>query len=486
MNEGIGSQTMKEHIIYLHKSNGQLKPVGLFYGELRQSQKMAHWVRRDGMRIGVVPTPSTDTGMRNKLSVLHSQDQTVFRVVPNQISVSVGFSGECGLVYYFGPNDRLIVRGKLKVDDRGNVRTYSGQHSICIDGTTSILIQDGLVTIKCRNGSFYLDQNLPIEMRAQMNVLSPERPKSSLRRTVSELTFPTSRPEPPPSWSRVDTSDSYYLFPNTFFGEPLDLQTPDEEYADNLRRCYPESPQTSMAQESGEWTQQRNQFRTQYMPSTYFDDQLPTASHTRRPNMVSALRRTFSDPNTRRERDTTGMFHDSDQRKRKYSGNLRRFYRSQLQERDKEYSNNLRRFYRSQQQERDEDYHHSLRRLFPEKNEKQKQDNDYYHSLRRIYSEKTGQQKRDEDSHRRIYPASGSERQKYSYISGQRSGLGSNPQQLNRNSSQRLPQSWSRRSSGAIGWNNRIRENTRSGPRRPRDVSYGKKVVKARRLEFIL
>jgi hypothetical protein len=53
--------------------------------------------------------------------------------------------------------------------------------------------------------------------------------------------------------------------------------------------------------------------------------------------------------------------------------------------------------------------------------------------------------------------------------------LGSNSQQLNRNSSQRLPQSWSRRSSGAIGWNNRIRENTRSGPRRPGGVSYGKK-----------
>jgi hypothetical protein len=459
MNEGIGSQTMKEHTIYLYTRNGQLRPVGLFYGELRQSQKMAQWVRRDEARIEVVPTSSTVTGMRNRLSVLHSQDQTVFRIVPNQIGVSAGFSGECGLVYYFGPNDRLIVRGKLKVYDRGNVRTYSGQHSMYIDGTASILIQDGLVTIECRNGFFYLDQNLPIEMRAQMNVVFPESPKISLRRTVSERTFPTSRPEPPPGWSRVDRPDSYYLFPNTFFGEPLDLRTPDEEYADNLRRCYPESPQTSIIPESGEWTQQRNQFRTQYMPSTYFDDQLPTATYTRRPNMVSALRRTFSNPNTRRERDTTKMFRDSDQRKQ-------------------EYSDNLRRFYRSQQQELDEDYHHSLRRLFPEKTEKQKRDDDYHHSLRRIYSEKTGQQERDKDyagSLRRIYPASGNERRKYSYISGQRSGLGSNSQQFNRNSSQRLPQSWSRRSSGAIGWNKRIRENRRSGPRRPGSVSYGKK-----------
>jgi hypothetical protein len=73
------------------------------------------------------------------------------------------------------------------------------------------------------------------------------------------------------------------------------------------------------------------------MPSTYFDEQLPTASHTKGLNMASALRRTSSDPKTRKERDLTEMFDDL----------------------------------RVNQRERNEDYSHSLHRIFTEKTGKQ-------------------------------------------------------------------------------------------------------------------
>jgi hypothetical protein len=91
----------------------------------------------------------------------------------------------------------------------------------------------------------------------------------------------------------------------------------------------------------------------EYMPSTYFDEQLPTASHTKGPNMASALHRTSNDPKTRRERDLTEMFNDL----------------------------------RVKQRERDEDYSHSLHRIFTEKAGKQKLDEEYADSLRSIFPE---------------------------------------------------------------------------------------------------
>jgi len=227
------ANSTKEWIIYHMMADGYRKAVGLFFGEFSQSESTVQWVKGGNSTILLIPISPLDAGYKERLTVLLAPNQTIFRIVPNQIGISAAFSGEKGCVHYFETSGKLMVSGKLKVKHKGNINIYSGQHSLYIDGIAAITIRNGLVVIDCRSGQLYFDQTLPNQLMEQMNAQLPERPRSPQRSTQSQSDRPfdkrfvslsDTRPKAPPGWRRMDARDGYYLLPETFFGEPLDTR----------------------------------------------------------------------------------------------------------------------------------------------------------------------------------------------------------------------------------------------------------------------
>jgi hypothetical protein len=90
MTQRSSLESMNERIIHLITSDGKRKPVGIFFGEFNRSQIEVKWAKGGKTTIEVIANTS-ETQYKDTLAVLHATLQTIFRVVPNQVGISVAF-----------------------------------------------------------------------------------------------------------------------------------------------------------------------------------------------------------------------------------------------------------------------------------------------------------------------------------------------------------------------------------------------------------
>jgi len=172
----------KEWIIYLICLDRSRTAVGLFFGNYSSNEEFEQLIKGGNTTIKVLMASGEQC--KDKLSVLHASNLTMFKIVPNRTGISAAFAEEKGYVYFFEASARHLVCGKVRKN--GQTDAYEGRHSLCIDGSGAfITIRNGLVVIDCISGDFYFDQTLPNYYSSQMDIEFPQHPRGLTTDTVS-------------------------------------------------------------------------------------------------------------------------------------------------------------------------------------------------------------------------------------------------------------------------------------------------------------